>query len=116
MQIKDVRVVYAPPQISVFSAAIPTISNGRVTRAILRFCEHTSRPTENRAEYSPNNVPFKPKKHLTMSLDGVKENDFVFVLGYPGGTTRYRESQTVDYSEDVNFPFSNNMSPRGATH
>ena len=40
-----------------------------------------------------------------MSLNGVKENDFVFVLGYPGGTTRYRESQTVENSEDVNYPF-----------
>ncbi len=62
-------------------------------------------PDGKSAEYSTANVPFKPKKFLTVSLNGIKENDFVMVLGYPGGTTRYRESQSVKFSQDVNFPF-----------
>ncbi|MFV0387136.1 MAG: S46 family peptidase, partial [Pyrinomonadaceae bacterium] len=62
-------------------------------------------PDGSSAQYSPNNVPFKPRKFLTVSLNGVNENDFVFVLGNPGGTTRYRESQSISYAEEVNFPF-----------
>jgi hypothetical protein len=50
-------------------------------------------------------VPYKPKKHLTINIGGVRENDFVFVLGYPGSTTRYRESQAVEFAEKANFPF-----------
>jgi hypothetical protein len=40
-----------------------------------------------------------------MNIGGLKENDFVFVLGYPGGTTRYRESQSIEFARDANFPF-----------
>ena len=40
-----------------------------------------------------------------MNIGGLKEDDFVFVLGYPGGTTRYRESQSIEYARDANFPF-----------
>ena len=40
-----------------------------------------------------------------MNIGESKENDFVFVMGYPGTTTRYRESQSVEFSEKVNFPF-----------
>ncbi len=61
--------------------------------------------TANRHQYSVNNVPYKPKKFLTLSLNGLRDNDFVMVLGYPGGTTRYRESQAVEYAENVTFPF-----------
>ena len=57
------------------------------------------------ATYSPNNVPYHPKKYLTANIGGLKDNDFVFVLGYPGGTTRYRESWSMQYARDANFPF-----------
>ena len=40
-----------------------------------------------------------------MNIGGLKENDFVFVLGFPGGTTRYRESQSIEFARDANFPF-----------
>jgi hypothetical protein len=62
-------------------------------------------PDGKPAEYSPNNVPFKPKRHLTISLAGVKENDLSLVMGYPGTTTRYREHQSVAYNQNIRFPF-----------
>ena len=40
-----------------------------------------------------------------MNIGGLKDNDFVFVLGFPGGTTRYRESWSIEYARDANFPF-----------
>jgi len=50
-------------------------------------------------------VPYKPKKHLTINIGGVRDGDFVFVMGYPGSTTRYRESQSIEFAEKANFPF-----------
>ena len=104
-QIKDVRVVYAPPRnIGVFGGDPDNFEWTRHT-GDFTFLRAYAAPDGSSAEYSPNNVPFKPEKFLTINIGGVKENDFVFVLGYPGGTTRYRESQSIDYSGNVNFPF-----------
>lgn len=103
--IKDVRVVYAPPQSIGFFGGDPDNFEWTRHTGDFTFLRAYVAPDGKSAAYSPNNVPFKPKKFLTVSLGGVKEGEFVFVLGYPGGTTRYRESQSVDYSENVNFPF-----------
>jgi hypothetical protein len=103
--IQDVRVVYAPPKSIGFFGGDPDNFEWSRHTGDFTFLRAYVAPDGSTAEYSPNNVPFKPKKHLTISLNGVRENDFVFVLGYPGGTTRYRESQSVDYSQNVNFPF-----------
>lgn len=103
--IKDVRVVYAPPQSIGFFGGDPDNFEWTRHTGDFTFLRAYVAPDGSAAEYSPNNVPFKPKKHLTISLEGLSTNDFVFVLGYPGGTTRYRESQSVDYSQNVNFPF-----------
>ena len=105
MAIKDVRVVYAPPQMIGFYGGDPDNFEWSRHTGDFTFLRAYVAPDGKSAEYSPNNIPYTPKKYLTMSLNGVKENDFVFVLGYPGGTTRYRESQTVEFSEDVNYPF-----------
>jgi hypothetical protein len=105
MQIKDVRVVYAPPRnIGVFGGDPDNFEWTRHT-GDFTFLRAYSAPDGSSAEYSPNNVSFKPKRFLTINIGGAKEGDFVFVLGYPGGTSRYRESQSIDFSQKVNFPF-----------
>lgn len=48
------------------------------------------------AEYSTDNVPYKPKKYLQISLDGYKEGDFAMILGYPGSTERYLTSYGIE--------------------
>ncbi|MFT3744524.1 MAG: S46 family peptidase [Pyrinomonadaceae bacterium] len=104
-QIKDIRVVYAPPRnIGVFGGDPDNFEWTRHTGDFTFLRAYTA-PDGSSAEYSPNNVPFKPKKFLTMNIGGLKDNDFVFVLGYPGGTTRYRESWSMLYARDANFPF-----------
>ncbi len=104
-QIKDVRVVYAPPRnIGVFGGDPDNFEWTRHTGDFTFLRAYTA-PDGSSAEYSPNNVPFKPKKFLTMNIGGLKDNDFVFVLGYPGGTTRYRESWSIKYAREANFPF-----------
>lgn len=105
MQIKDVRVVYAPPRnIGVFGGDPDNFEWTRHT-GDFTFLRAYVGPDGKSAEYSPNNVPYKPKRFLTMNIGGLKENDFVFVMGHPGGTTRYRESQSIQWAENANFPF-----------
>ncbi|MEO7538566.1 MAG: S46 family peptidase [Pyrinomonadaceae bacterium] len=104
-QIKDVRVVYAPPRnIGVFGGDPDNFEWTRHTGDFTFLRAYTA-PDGSSAEYSPSNVPLKPRKYLTMNIGGLTENDFVFVLGYPGGTTRYRESWSTEYARDANFPF-----------
>lgn len=104
-QIKDIRVVYAPPRnIGVFGGDPDNFQWTRHTGDFTFLRAYTA-PDGSSAEFSPNNVPYKPKKHLTMNIGGVKDGDFIFVLGYPGGTTRYRESWSIEYARDANFPF-----------
>ncbi len=55
------------------------------------------------AEYSPNNVPLKANYHLPVSIDGVKENDFAMILGYPGRTNRWMPAEGVE--QNVNFAY-----------
>lgn len=49
------------------------------------YADKNNRP----AKYSKDNVPFKPKHFLPVAIDGVKENDFTMVFGFPGTTDEY---------------------------
>ncbi len=104
-EVKDIRVVYAPPRnIGVFGGDPDNFEWTRHTGDFSILRAYTA-PDGTPAAYSPANVPYKSKKFLTLSLNGLKDNDFVFVLGFPGGTTRYRESQSIEFARDANFPF-----------
>ncbi|NND95235.1 MAG: S46 family peptidase [Flavobacteriales bacterium] len=58
----------------------------------------------NPAPYSVDNVPHKPKHFLPVSLDGVEEDDFTMILGYPGSTDRYLSSYGVEQALDIEQP------------
>ncbi len=104
-EIKDIRVVYAPPRsIGVFGGDPDNFEWTRHT-GDFTFLRAYVAPDGSAAAYSAGNVPYKPRKFLTMNIGGLKEDEFVFVMGYPGGTTRYRESQSIEYARDANFPF-----------
>jgi hypothetical protein len=48
------------------------------------------------ADYSESNVPYQPKRHLRISMDGVSEGDFTMIMGYPGSTDRFLSSWGID--------------------
>jgi hypothetical protein len=58
----------------------------------------------NPAAYSKDNVPLTPKHHLPISLDGVKQDDFTMIWGFPGSTERYMSSYGIDYNVDTFYP------------
>lgn len=48
------------------------------------------------ANYSENNVPYKPKYVPPVSKNGVEKDDFIFVYGFPGSTTHFMVSNGID--------------------
>ncbi len=61
------------------------------------------------AKYNKDNVPYQPKKALKVNPNGTNEEDFVFILGYPGRTFRHRPSQFVAYQADYVLPYVSNL-------
>ncbi len=103
--LRDVRVVYAPPKNIGFFGGDPDNFEWPRHCGDFTFMRAYVGPNGKPADYSVNNVPFKPKRFLTLSMAGVKDGDFTMVLGYPGSTRRYRESYSVAYNQDVTQPF-----------
>ena len=60
----------------------------------------------NPAKYSTDNVPYKPAKHLEISLKGANEGDFAFVFGYPARTSEYLPAIAVDQEANVIDPIA----------
>ena len=85
----DVRFVGAPPSsIGKFGADTDNWMWPRHTCDFSMFRVYADKDN-NPAAYSPDNVPLKPRKSLTVSTKGVKEGDFTFIMGFPGRTNRY---------------------------
>src|SRR5437588_4174130 len=106
LTLPDVRIVYSPPKNIGFYGGDPDNFEWPRHDGDFTFMRVYMGADGKPAEYSPNNVPYKPKKFLSISMGGVRENDFVMVMGYPGSTRRYRESYSVAYNQDVFMPFS----------
>jgi len=105
LELRDVRIVYAPPKNIGFFGGDPDNFEWPRHCGDFTFMRVYVGANGKPADYSASNVPFKPKKFLSLSMGGVKENDFVMVMGYPGSTRRYRESYSVGYNQDVFLPF-----------
>ena len=105
LTLRDVRIVYAPPKNVGFFGGDPDNFEWPRHDGDFTFMRVYAGPNGKPADYSNSNVPYKPKKFLSISMGGVKENDFVMVMGYPGSTRRYRESYSVAYNQEVGIPF-----------
>lgn len=85
----DVRLVGAPPSnIGKFGGDTDNWMWPRHTGDFSMFRVYAGKDGKP-ADYSKDNVPYHPLKHLDISLRGVDEGDFTFVFGYPGRTQRY---------------------------
>ena len=107
--LRDVRVVYAPPKNIGFFGGDPDNFEWPRHDGDFTFLRAYVAADGKAAEYATGNVPYKPKKFLSLSMGGIKDNEFVMVMGYPGSTRRYRESYSVAYNQDVFIPFSVEM-------
>jgi hypothetical protein len=100
-RIKDVRLVYAPPQdLGNFGGEVDNWMWPRHTCDFSFLRAYVSKDGKG-ADYSPENVPYRPKSVLKISLEGVKEGDFTFVMGYPGRTFRNYTLSEVKFEKDT---------------
>jgi len=103
---KDVRIVYAPPSsIGNYGGDIDNWMWPRHT-GDFSFLRVYATPEGNGAEFSKDNVPYKPKVWLKVAQSDLKDGDFTFIMGYPGFTTRYRTSNSAAWNLKYNYPFS----------
>ncbi|MBS4033424.1 MAG: S46 family peptidase [Ignavibacterium sp.] len=103
--INDVRIVYAPPRsIGEFGGESDNWVWPRHT-GDFSFLRAYVAPDGSPAKYSEDNIPFTPKKHLQVNADGVDENDFVFLLGYPGRTFKHQPSHFIVNQEKYLLPY-----------
>lgn len=100
----DVRLVGAPPSsIGNFGKDTDNWMWPRHTGDFSVFRIYAGKDNKP-ADYSPDNIPYVPKRSLAISLDGVAENDFTMVFGFPGRTTEYLHSAAVEQIMTVNDP------------
>ncbi|MFP4556260.1 MAG: S46 family peptidase [Bacteroidales bacterium] len=108
-EFKDVRLVGAPPQsIGKFGGDTDNWMWPRHTGDFTLFRIYADE-NNNPAPYSPDNVPYKPKHHLPISLKGVQPDDFTMVYGYPGSTQQYITSDAVEQVVNVSNPLKISM-------
>ncbi len=101
---KDVRLVGAPPSaVGKFGGDTDNWMWPRHTGDFSLFRIYADKNNEP-AEYSPDNVPYKPKKFFPISIKGVKEGDFTMVFGYPGRTEEYLPSHAVRLKTKIENP------------
>ena len=85
----DVRLVAAPPSsIGKFGGDTDNWMWPRHTGDFSVFRIYAD-PNNQPADYSPENVPYQPKKYFTLSTDGIGEGEFTFVYVCPGATREY---------------------------
>ncbi|MCX6237123.1 MAG: S46 family peptidase [Bacteroidia bacterium] len=97
----DIRFVGAPPSsIGKFGADTDNWMWPRHTGDFSMFRIYADKDN-NPAEFSKDNVPYQPKKFLTISLKGVKQNDPAMIIGYPGRTNRFMTSYEVKETSEI---------------
>jgi len=111
-EFRDVRLVGAPPSsIGKFGGDTDNWIWPRHTGDFSVFRIYADRDN-NPAAYSPDNVPYRPKRHFTVSTAGVKEGDFTMIYGFPGSTQEYIISDAVDYVQNLSDPMKIDLRTR----
>jgi hypothetical protein len=101
---RDVRLVAAPPEsVGKYGGDTDNWMWPRHTGDFSMLRIYAGEDNEP-ADYSETNVPYQPKRHLRISMDGVSEDDFTMVMGYPGSTDRFLSSWGIEQALDLYNP------------
>jgi len=107
----DVRLVGVPPEsVGKFGGDTDNWMWPRHTCDFSVFRIYANAKNEP-AEYSADNVPYKPKNFLTVSMKGYKQGDFTMTYGFPGTTHQYLTSYGIKLVSEVSNP--HNIKVRG---
>lgn len=103
--IRDIRIVYVPPfAVGNFGSETDNWMFPRHT-GDFSFLRAYVAPDGSGATYNTDNVPYHPRTWLKVAGDAPAEDDFVFLLGFPGTTMRYRGSAYVAYERESRLPY-----------
>lgn len=107
--IQDVRLVYVPNrQIGEYGGETDNWVWPRHT-GDFSFMRAYVAKDGSPAKYSKDNVPYTPKKFLKVNPKGTAEEDFVFILGYPGRTFRHRPAPFIEYQQKFVLPYTSDL-------
>jgi hypothetical protein len=99
---EDVRFVGAPPaSMGKFGGETDNWMWPRHTCDFSLFRIYANSDNEP-AKYSEDNKPYTPVKSLKISLKGVQEGDFTFIMGYPGHTQRFQTAAELQDMVEIN--------------
>ncbi|WNG45716.1 S46 family peptidase [Archangium minus] len=88
VELADVRLVYAPPRaVGEYGGEEDNWMWPRHTGDFAILRAYTA-PDGSAAQFNAQNVPYKAEFFFPLATEGVKPDDFVMVLGYPGITFR----------------------------
>jgi len=100
----DVRLVGTPPEsVGKFGGDTDNWEWPRHTGDFSVFRVYTDADGKP-AKYNKNNIAYKPKWYLPVSLKPLKDGDFAMIWGYPGSTNRYESSYGIKLATDINNP------------
>ncbi|MDN3493015.1 S46 family peptidase [Winogradskyella bathintestinalis] len=100
----DVRLVGTPPEnVGKFGGDTDNWEWPRHTGDFSLFRVYADKDGKP-ADYSTDNVPLDAKYHLPVNIDGVKEDDFAMILGYPGRTNRWMPASGVEQNVNYAYP------------
>lgn len=103
-EIKDVRLVYAPPgSVGKYGGDVDNWMWPRHTGDFAFYRAYVGKDGKP-APYSKDNVPYVPKHHLKIAQEPLREGDFVMVAGYPGSTDRYALVAEFENTTDWLYP------------
>lgn len=101
---KDIRLVGTPPEsIGKYGGDTDNWEWPRHTGDFSVFRVYMSKDNKA-ANYAADNVPYKPKYFLPVSIKGFADGDYAMTYGYPGSTNRYETSEGIRLSVDINNP------------
>ncbi|GAB3228248.1 S46 family peptidase [Hymenobacter seoulensis] len=101
----DVRLVGAPPEaVGKFGGDTDNWMWPRHTGDFSMFRVYADKDNKPTAGPQEGNVPYVPKKHLPVSLQGVNEGDFAMVFGFPGRTQRFLPAAGLQLTLDQTNP------------
>jgi hypothetical protein len=104
LELRDVRLVYAPPRaIGEYGGETDNWMWPRHTGDFSFLRAYVGKDGKP-ADYSPDNVPYRPERFLKVAQGHLKAGDFTMILGYPGRTFRYRIGASIADDTDYNYP------------
>ena len=104
LEIKDVRLAYAPPgSVGKFGGDIDNWMWPRHTGDFAFYRAYVGKDGKP-ATFSKDNVPYRPKHWLKFADQPLGAGDFVMVAGYPGSTNRYALAAEFDNTAQWTYP------------